>query len=34
VFEFDGALISRLHIDVDPDFAGLDRDRFYWHDRA
>ena len=34
VFEFEGELISRVHIYVDPDFAGLDRDRFYWHDPA
>jgi len=30
VFEFRGRLISRLHIYVDPDFAGEDSDRFLW----
>jgi len=30
VFEFDGDLITRVHIYVDPDFAGEDHDRFYW----
>ncbi|SDI95456.1 nuclear transport factor 2 family protein [Pseudomonas abietaniphila] len=30
VFEFKGTLISRLHIYVDPDFLGEDKDRYYW----
>ncbi|WP_017748448.1 hypothetical protein [Scytonema hofmannii] len=27
VFEFDGVLIRRMHIYVDPDFTSADRDR-------
>ena len=30
VFEFRGDLISRVHIYLDPDYAGEDRDRFLW----
>lgn len=30
VFEFTNDLISRVHIYVDPDFAGADEERFYW----
>lgn len=30
VFEFSNDLISRVHIYVDPDFAGDDKERFYW----
>lgn len=30
VFEFDGHLISRMHIYLDPDYGGADRDRFLW----
>ena len=30
VFRFREDLISHLHVYVDPDFAGLDADRFFW----
>ncbi|HTN04106.1 MAG TPA: hypothetical protein VL132_19605 [Planctomycetaceae bacterium] len=30
VFEFDGDLIKRVHIYVDPDFASADNERFLW----
>jgi hypothetical protein len=30
VFEFRGDLISRVHIYIDPDYAGEDKDRFLW----
>ncbi|SRR5712691_2247080 len=30
VFEFDGTLIKRVHIYVDPDFASTDRERLLW----
>jgi len=30
VFDFSNDLISRVHIYVDPDFAGDDNERFYW----
>lgn len=34
VFEFDGALIARMHIFPDPDYTGMDEGRFLWgHDR-
>jgi len=34
VFEFDGALIQRVHIYVDPDFTSADRDRVVWGEKA
>jgi ketosteroid isomerase-like protein len=30
VFRFRDDLISHLHVYVDPDFAGRDKDRFFW----
>jgi hypothetical protein len=30
VFEFDGELISRMHIYLDPDYTAQDTDRFLW----
>jgi hypothetical protein len=30
VFEFRGDLISRVHIYLDPDYAGEDQPRFLW----
>jgi hypothetical protein len=30
VFEFRGARIARMHIYPDPDYTGLDEDRFLW----
>jgi hypothetical protein len=30
VFEFRGDLICRMHVYLDPDYAGEDRDRFFW----
>ncbi|MFD0687606.1 nuclear transport factor 2 family protein [Actinomadura fibrosa] len=30
VFDFNGPLISRMSIYLDPDYAGLDADRFLW----
>jgi hypothetical protein len=30
IFEFRGELISRLHIYLDPDYAGQDGGRFLW----
>jgi hypothetical protein len=30
VFEFRGNLISRMHVYLDPDYAGEDKGRFLW----
>lgn len=30
VFEFRDGLIARMHIYLDPDYTGRDRDRFLW----
>ena len=30
VFEFRGDLICRMHIYLDPDYGGEDKDRFLW----
>jgi len=30
VFEFRGGLISRLHVYLDPDYAGRDESNFHW----
>jgi ketosteroid isomerase-like protein len=34
VFEFEGALIRRLHVYVDPDFASADHSRVAWGAQA
>jgi hypothetical protein len=34
VFEFEGTLIRRLHVYVDPDFASADHQRVAWGAQA
>ena len=34
VFEFEGELIKRVYIYVDPDFASADKERFLWGDKV
>jgi hypothetical protein len=34
VFEFEGALIKRVYIYVDPDFASTHNERFLWGDHV
>lgn len=30
IFEFKGPLISRMHVYLDPDYSGADKERFLW----
>lgn len=34
VFDFRGTLISRMYIYLDPDYGGVDADRFLWPDKG